>query len=624
MPRLSRQLSRHLRYRRYEFKSNPEWTSYAAQKHVCDIALDQNRNQIWLATWGGVVCLSLNDRSCIRHTSEHGLIGNAIRCIAIGDDGTVWASTQQGALCSLLPEEKMPWRTHNLWSSSVLRIVAGPEGGIYATLRETDGRGALHHITRSRDRTSMLRGGIAVKDIETLLVDKAGDIWMGNLWGLHHYRNGVEPEFFEINRARICALATGVGGCLWVGTNIGLYRFLPGVEPNYQREPQWPREQVIGLGEELSSGNLWVATTRELGRIVNNVWLPVLKSPPDRINVMQIANASDYEPQLPDARTFRAGHVWLGGASGLYEVGSDEYEAVLTPDPEDSLGNAVQCLSANHSKIWMGTARGFSSYNGKSWTHHFIAGAKVSDVRAIVAEQNGSLWIASWSKGLHYLNAGHLTTNQLLDQPLTSLAAGTDGSLWASTTDSIYWRPTPHDPWQAIIPAHKQYLSDRLIQVISYQTKGDGPTLWVGTSMGLLFYRPEPVGLWNCVEGELKQLSIQALAVDPRTNQLWVGTSGGLFSGAAWQRHTEGDVRALAFGPGPGHDLWVGTTRRLERWSRRANGDLWDAQPRAIFELGSSGLAAEKITSLAIRIDNDQHELWVGSPIGVSCYNYPA
>src|SRR6266403_4159540 len=90
VPRLARQLGTQLKYRRYALRPDPDWTSYAAQRHVRDIAFDKQRNQIWMATWGGVLCLSLDVGLCTRHTSEHGLVGNAIRCIALDDDGVVW------------------------------------------------------------------------------------------------------------------------------------------------------------------------------------------------------------------------------------------------------------------------------------------------------------------------------------------------------------------------------------------------------------------------------------------------------------------------------------------------------------------------------------------------------
>ena len=92
--RLNDELARLLRYRHYDHRSDPNWTSYASQRHVRDIAFDRRRNQVWLATWGGVLCIS--PTFGIRHTSEHGLIGNATSRIVVDGDGVVWAAGQEG------------------------------------------------------------------------------------------------------------------------------------------------------------------------------------------------------------------------------------------------------------------------------------------------------------------------------------------------------------------------------------------------------------------------------------------------------------------------------------------------------------------------------------------------
>ena len=442
--RLRDQLIKSLSYRRYGLKPDPDWTSYAAQRHVREIAFDREQNRMWLATWGGVLCLSLDARLCIRHTSEHGLVGNAIRCIAVDDNRIVWAGCQHGGLCSLLPEENSSWRVHDdLNSWTVLCMAPRPGGGVYVALRDGEGRCALRRVIGPQDKRPMLlRRGLAVKEIEAMLVDKEGTLWMGNLWGLHCYRDDSTTDSFELDRAEICALATGTGGSLWVGTNRGVYRFRADAQPHYQQEPDWPRDQIVSLAEESVSGNLWVATTREVGRIINNVWQPVLKSPPDRLNILRIASA-DVEASPPSVVGIsRAGRAWVGGANGLYDVGLDEYEAALPPNQEDALSNAVQCLWTTDSTVWAGTARGLASYDGQSWANYAAGDSQLRDVRAIVGGENGGvLMIGTGRKGLYRLEAGLCSPDQSLALPLVSLSAGADGNLWAATGEAIYWRP---------------------------------------------------------------------------------------------------------------------------------------------------------------------------------------
>jgi len=210
---------------------------------------------------------------------------------------------------------------------------------------------------------------------------------------------------------------------------------------------------------------------------------------------------------------------------------------------------------------------------------------------------------------------------------VVSLSTGSNGSLWVATPDDIYWRMPADAQWKLIGEPLRQRLENCLIQAICCQITHHGAdevtTLWVGTSRGLFSYLPEFRRLGDPVEGDLAQLSIQSLVLDPLTNHLWVGSAEGLFSEHSFQCHRAGDVRALAFGPLPQAELWVGTAEQLEQWPAPGRGEVFANKPSAVFSALMVGLAAEEVTSLAVRLtDNHQREVWIGSPTGVSCYRY--
>ena len=603
--RLQDQLDKQLRYRHYEHKPDDSWTSYASQRHVRDIAFDRARNRIWLATWGGVLCIE--GTYATRHTSAHGLIGNATRFIVVDDAGVVWAAPEAGGLCSLRPDEI--WETHDkLRSWTVSQMAIGTQGDVYAALGNHSGQYALHHIAGGKvKKPKPVRGQLALKEVDAMLVDRGGVVWLGNVWGLHRYNEG-KFETFDTDRAHVCALATSAGGGLWVGTNRGLYRFRT-EDQSLHSESDWPRDPIVSLAEEPSSGILWAATTREVGRIVNNAWQPVLKSPSDRLNILRVAEHSDQ----PETRPFRVGHAWLGGGNELYHVGPDDFEAVLTPHAEDALSNAVHALCTNGSTMWMGTARGVSSYDGRSWTNH--TALQPRDVRALSADQNG-LWIAAWSAGLYRMDNGQYLPEQPLHLPLVSLSTGADGSLWAATVDNIFYRAADDGDWCELGSALQTQLGERSIQVICYQS----PLLLIGTSAGLLRYSPEQKDPWTL---KLDQLSIQSLAIDPSTNKLWIGTAEGLFSEPDCERHTTTDVRTIAFGPAPENELLLGLVDHFECWPSPGNGEVFAGSPLVSFSAKDAGLAADTVTALTVRVaDNQQREIWIGSPNGVSSYRY--
>lgn len=623
VPRQLRQLEQsRTNHQRFSLAEPPAsaWTNYTNQRHVRDIALDINRGWVWLATWGGVLCWAPEAELCTRHTSEHGLVGNATRCIAVDGKGIVWAGGQNGGLCSLTPDNGKPWQPHrgcDRWT--VLCLVPRPQGGVYAALRDTENRCALGEIAAPEARLRLLvRGGLETKEIETLLVDDDGFLWLGNAWGLHHYDNGVIKSCLggkQVRTLQVRALAAAVGGGLWLGTNWGLYRFRADCEPC--QETDWPRDEVLSLAVEPETSYLWVLTTREIGRIVDNVWQPVRSSPPGRLSSI-VTVPSTFVAQT---HLFEEGQILVGGANGLYKVSAGESEPAFSGASEDTLSNAVRCLWADEVAVWVGTARGLHVFDGETWRSY---APDVCDVRAILPEgTNGRLWAGSFRIGLQRLEQRVYVPDQLLREPIVSLTASGDGTLWAATLDTIYCRPSGNKKWEPIPHPAQQHIHERTIQTICYQLAEQTSILWVGTSAGLLRYLPA-LSLWDWAQdsGNLERLSIQALTIDPLTNCLWVGTPAGLFSEHKWQRHRETDVLCMAFAPSPAGTFWLGTATGLEQWPAPEQGEWFAGEPDAQFKAADSGLAADAIAALAVRVVGDEQEVWIGTHAGVSCYRY--
>jgi len=635
IPRPIRQLEQQFRtqHQRLSLAEHPypSWTSYSTQRHVCDIALDTNRGEIWLATWGGVLCWNPETDTCIRHTSEHGLLGNAIHRLTVDSNSIIWAACQDRGLCSFDPNSDNPWQSHRDFERwKVLQIASRPDGGIYAALRDNKGKCALGEIRAPDSRLRLLvRGGLAVKEIEALLVDEDKTLWIGNAWGLHYYKHDGGVESLELEGKQVRALAPALGGGLWLGTNWGIYRCQPSKSPSLQQETDWSRDEAIALQVEPETGNLWAITAREVGRLVDNVWQPVCKSPPGRLN--QLVTIPPNFSVHSAKTSFTEGQVLVGGANGLYQVGVDQTEAVLAGSSEDTLSNAIHCLGVDTAGVWVGTARGLYYFNGKTWKSYTADAPNLRDICAILPESNSQrLWVGSFQVGLQRLDQGVYIPERVLNPPIVSLTASPDGTLWAATLDSLYCRANDNPQGQPVTHSALPHTSKGIIQTICYQSArstDDQPedTIWVGTSSGLFRYRPTLDLLdWaqDFASGELEGLSIQALALDPLTNRLWIGTAIGLFSEHQWQRHREVDVRSLAFAPDG--TFWLGTATGLEQWPAPEQGEWFAGEPTAQFTKANSGLAADTVTALAVGMQGDEYSLWVGSPGGVSCYRYPS
>lgn len=321
--------------------------------------------------------------------------------------------------------------------------------------------------------------------------------------------------------------------------------------------------------------------------------------------------------------------VWVGGSTGIATVNPETSQQSVMDVRDVVLSNAVQSIYADELFVWVGTARGLFRFDGQRWHSDEANRFDLRDVRAIVPGHNPEqVWVGSWRGGLCCLEQTVYIPGQELDGPIVALAAGRDGSLWAATLNEIFWCPPGKDTWQRSSEPLQNRLQTQVVQTMCHQqAHGTGgetvATLWVGTSAGLLRYRPE-LEVWDSMqeiatsESELEHLSIQALALDPLTNRLWVGTPAGLFSEPTWQCQYEGNVHALAFSTCPQPALWVGTSNGLQQWLIIDDQGQMGGTPTNHYTTTNAGLAANHVTALAVQPVGERQVLWVGTPAGIS------
>ena len=633
LPRLVQQLSAApVRYQPYTVTDAGDnmWANYTAQRWVRDLAYDARRGWIWMATWGGVLCWVPDRGLCVRHTSAHGLRGTATRTIVLDKAGRIWAGGQAGGLCTLTPltaEHGPGWRSHPKTQDWVVHRLAPrvtADGGVIAALRDAAGRDVLAEIAGPDAPVDVLDRGLPARAAQALVVREDG-IWAGNSWGLHHRLKTGEWRGWMLDGTQVTALASADDG-IWVGTRHGLRR-VDAADPDTADQDGLPRHEVIALAGAPDTDTVWAATIHEIGRVADGQWRPVDGPPPAGLSALVI------EPGTAD-------HVWAATARGLCTVSTPRVEPAFPLGPEDALGNAVQCLATTGGgAVWVGTPQGLQHFDGSEWHAYGStpAGpggirAAVGDVRAVVAGPDGHFWVGSWRSGVGFLDSDVYVPGPKVGGPLLSLTIGADGTMWAAAPDCVYWLPAPDAGWQPLVTPAREHIGSRAIRAICHQivVRPGGqavPTLWIGTSAGLFRYRPG-LELWDSAEQwpaghdtqALTESPVEALAVDPFDNRLYVGTGGGLLSERPWRRHSGEPIQALAFGEPMDRTLWVGTATGLQRWY------IPDQRPGTVteqFTAANAGLCADSVTALAVRAIADRREVWVGSPTGVSCYRYP-
>lgn len=608
----------------------PAWRAYGAQRHVCAASVDRNRACIWLATWGGVIAWYPGQDVAVRYTSDHGLVGNATRAIVVDEAGVVWAAGREGGLAYLLPEDDEIWRPYQdavVWQTplawTVSAMAARPGGGVYVALRMShhpSGVGSLD--APGNDLHWLIRDGLAVRDVSVLVSGDHNNLWIGNAWGAHVYRDGAVTSD-ALDGRRVTALALAWDGDVWAGTDRGLYRLRTGQPAgvSYQRVADDLSSMILSLDFDLETGDLWAATPYGVGRVYGGAWQPVRNPPPGQPACV-LTPGTDGAGGLPPALVLAEDHVWVGASTGLYRVGMGRHRALLAPSPEDGLSNSVQAICVAASGVWAGAARGLARFDEDRWRGYDVDALPVEDVRALLPGTGDTLWLGSGASGLYRLAGDFYLGDHPLDEPV--IALGGDGDrVWAATDRGVLRLDDDGVTWVRL-----SYLDEALagcvIRALCYcppDAAGHPARLWVGTSDGLFVYDPA-LNLGDWVGGDLVNAPVYALAQATldglSAGEVWAATASGLYALPSGRQLYAGAVTALAFDPAPGSRVWLGTASGLIEGLMDDMEDGIVVKPGKVWTSANGGLASNVVTALAVHGLDGRFVVWIGTATGIS------
>jgi len=439
-------------------------------------------------------------------------------------------------------------------------------------LSQPDKRGTPLHLTES-----------------TLFVDRSGTLWVGSLYGLGRYDPDTE-SFVHYQLARGADPGSSVhhisqdrAGTLWISTERGLYRLDPksGETTHYTHHDadgaSLSSDDIRSSGED-REGALWIATSegldefdREHGRVTLHVPLP------------ETRDFGFYED--------REGVFWVRYASGN--------------------GLAILNRATRHLTRY--------SYGREDLPSHPLTG-----VSSILEDQQGTLWIGTFSDGLLKYDRAHQRFTRYRNDPknaesltenrITTLLEDREKNLWvgfgATEPASFSTRPAAFEvlPFDSSNPDN---LGEGLVNAI-YQDRAG--IIWMGTTGALVRLDRKAARLTHIEVPGHGVASDVLCIVEDTAGVLWIGTSGqGLYRRLPRSkrltafRHSDTDptslsddtvVRLLVDHSGT---LWVGTMNGLDRFNP-------DTQKFTTFRLSGEN----ESNSFADVVEDTRGTLWLG------------
>ena len=500
----------------------------------------------------------------LNYTQEDGLASNNVLVVAVGA-GEVWFGTDSGV--SRYDGAWRSWRQDadlrsgvsslavaeagtRLWAGTATGAVLSWDGAAWELLASLDSPVRALHYTQ-------------------------GSLWIGTASGLYVWSSGSPASVAGFDDASVNVIESSEdGNSIWVGTSDLLWLRQSGRWRAIEEADGLPDGEVTALWAA-ADGPVWAAVDGNIAwrHPATGLWQKVDTAPLHtraRVRITSLTGEG-------------SGSVWGSTeGSGFFRLVAHTVNGTLTPR-YDLVQQSINqgATSFIHSlaidatgTLWMGTVSGVFRSDREMWGREVRApaGGPINEIQAMLADDEGNLWIGTRGAGIRLKVAGKALEHDerlyrqedgLPSPYITGIAADDRGGIWAGTWQGIALLKPGAKSWSQPV-AVERLPSSHVTAVLARREQ-----LWIGTGNGLARY-DAGTGVVQA-EAALAQQFVRDLALDSN-QRLWVATDGaGIFVESAdgnWT-HYSGDsvgnpalpgnsVAALAPDPKVPGAMWVG------------------------------------------------------------------
>jgi len=499
-----------------------EWqTSAGLPENVVETIARTPDGYLWVGTQEGLARFDGVRFTVFNRSNEPAIPSNLIRVLCVDRAGRLWIGTHEG----LIVLENGRFRSYHAVGLEHARIRAILEDSTRRLWVGTD-HGVVE-ITGEHSQVFNTADGLRDGGVRSLLEDRSGAIWVATATGGLHRYNGKTFESVQMRADGmvdpVSAMHEDADGTLWLATSTGaLYRKI------------LERIDVVAQHGELGSaihaltrdrdGNLWIATDgKGLVRLHDGVFS---------------ALQSDHSPGYDIHALYedREAILWIGTfGNGLLRLRDGKFAPLGTP--EGLQGNMAWSIAPHASGgVWIGTASGVSSYAGG--VIRFMPappGIGAVQVRSLLEDRNGALWVGTDGAGVYRRDASGVTifnlANGLSGNAVKAISEDREGRIWVGTNAGL-------DAIDHGKVTSMQHLLPGLTEVRGIYEDRAG-NRWVRTaSYGLLLINGQTTRRLGLSDG-LPSPLVSAIYEDER-GVIWLATIDGL---AVWR---DGKAQSLA------------------------------------------------------------------------------
>ncbi len=439
---------------------------------------------LWFTTFDGLVRFDGVRFTTFAKGNTKGIINNRFSSIASEKDGTIYASTHDDGVLTVLKNGVFNSYSSRDVPGDYVRLMRPDENGemrfyIYKNTPLTD---SWYYL---RNGKFVFSGNIEKENVEVTYKGRSGTSWTVKKGEIIAVRNGKRTvyenplEKFDIT----LELFEDRRGALWIGSD-SLIRIEEGRVENISEVQEFPRDAQSHSFWEESDGSLWFANGGPAGPGVGLV--QYIDGEFRRYgNDVGLTDAS-----ILNVFRDREGTTWLATNKGLNRLRRD---VITSYSVIDGLNHSEVYPVFRDSKnaIWIGTVKGLSIYRDN----------RFEDVYPVQTRHDVSQH-TRWQKG---------------KMSVQSIFEDSKGKMWIGVNGGLF---TVENGRTAMLPESEGH------HVTSIYEDGDGK-IWTGSDKGILRIKDEKVEAFYTVKDGLPNKSITVIRKDSK-GRLWFGGLGGL------------------------------------------------------------------------------------------------